>query len=159
MEAPLLPPHPLHLATLGLLDNEIGIATLGYIVGPAIVPRFPAEATVQEMAWLAWVDPEADWAAKTQPRNWIGELDTTVFDLEGLFGSVTHRAVVTSHEEFEAIIQQADDLIGAVEVVEESAVVQQDGRLGTVEDEAGSATVQEAVPVGTVSDEPGKGKC
>lgn len=155
----LLPPHPVHLATLGLLDNEIGIATLGYIVGPPIVPRFPAEATVQEMVWLARVEPDGDWLATTQPCNWIAELDPKIFDLEGLFGSVTHRAVVEAREEFEAVVQQADDLIGAVEVMEESAVVQQDGRLGVVEDGSASATVQEAVPVGIVKDAPGKGKC
>lgn len=155
----LLPPHPLHLATLGLLDNEIGIATLGYIVGPPIVPRFPAEATVQEMVWLARVESEADWWAKAQPQNWIAELDPSVFDLEGLFGSMTHRAVVESHEEFEAIVQQADDLIGAVEVIEESAAVQPDGTVGSVDDGAASATVQEARPVGVVIETPGKGKC
>jgi len=155
----LLPPHPLHLATLGLLDNEIGIATLGYIVGPPIVPRFPAEATVQEMAWLARVDPEADWWASTQPRNWIAALDPKIFDLEGLFGSTTHRAVVESRAEFEAVVQQADDLIGAVEAIEESAAVQSDGTVGSVDDGAASATVQEAVPVGVIIETPGKGKC
>lgn len=155
----LLPPHPLHLATLGLLDNEIGIATLGYIVGPPIVVRFPAEATVQEMAWLARVDPEADWWASAQPRNWIAELDPKIFDLEGLFGSMTHRAVVEAQAEFQATVQQADDLIGAVEAIEESASVQPDGTVGAVEDGAASATVQEARPVGVVIETPGKGKC
>jgi len=155
----LLPPDPFHLSTLGLFDSEIGKSTLGYIVGPPIIPRFPADATVQEMVWLARVEPESDWWAKAQPRNWIAELDPSIFDLEGLFGSTTHRAIVEAAEEFEAMIQQADDLIGSVEVIEESAVVQQDGRLGVVEDGAASATVQEAVPVGTVKDVPGKGKC
>lgn len=155
----LLPPHPLHLATLGLLDNEIGIATLGYIVGPPIVVRFPAQATVQEMAWLARVDPEGDWLAAMQPNNWIAELDPKVFDLEGLFGSLTHRAIVESRVEFEAIVQQADDLIGAVEVIEESAAVQPDGTVGAVGEGAASATVQEVVPLGVVIETPGKGKC
>ena len=155
----LLPPDPFHLSTLGLFDSEIGKSTLGYIIGPPIVPRFPAEATVQESVWLARVEPEADWWAKAQSRNWIAELDPSIFDLEGLFGSTTHRATVEAHGEFDATVQQDDDLIAAVEAVEESAVVQQDGRLGTVEDGAGSATVQEAVPVGVVRDVPGKGKC
>lgn len=155
----LLPPHPLHLATLGLLDNEIGIATLGYIVGPPIVVRFPAEASVQEMVWLARVEPRADWLAAMQPNNWIAELDHRVFDLEGLFGSLTHRAIVESRAGFEAIVQQTEDLVGAVEAIEESAAVHPDGTVGTVDDGAASATVQEAVPIGVVIETPGKGKC
>ncbi|MBW2170308.1 MAG: hypothetical protein JRG69_13830 [Deltaproteobacteria bacterium] len=155
----LLPPDPFHLSTLGLFDSEIGKSTLGYIVGPPIVPRFPAEGIVQEMAWLARVEPQGDWWAKAQGQSWRGVLDTTVFDLEGLFGSTTHRAVVEAREEFLAIIQQADDLLGAVESIEESASVQPDGSVGAVEDGADSATVQEAVPVGTVKDKPGEGCC
>lgn len=155
----LLPPDPFHLSTLGLFDSEIGKSTLGYIVGPPIVPRFPANATVQEMAWLARVEPQADWWAKAQGQSWRGVLDTTVFDLEGLFGSTTHRAIVEAREEFQAIIQQADDLMGAVEPIEESASVQLGGSVGVVEDGAENATVQEAVPVGTVKDKPGEGCC
>jgi len=155
----LLPPHPLHLATLGFLDNEIGIATLGYIVGPPIVVRFPADAIVQEMVWLARVDPMGDWLAAMQPNNWIAELDHKVFDLEGLFGSMTQRAIVEAHAEFEAIIQQADDLIGSVEVIEESAAVQPDGTVGAVEGDVAGATVQEVVPLGVVTETPGKGRC
>lgn len=155
----LLPPDPFHLSTLGLFDSEIGKSTLGYIVGPPIVPRFPANAIVQEMAWLARVEPQGDWWAKAQGQSWRGVLDTTVFDLEGLFGSTTHHAVVEAREEFQAIIQQADDLMGAVESIEESAMVQVDGRVGVVESDVESATVQEDVPVGVVVDVPGKGKC
>ena len=155
----LLPPDPFHLSTLGLFDSEIGKSTLGYIVGPPIVPRFPAEATVQEMAWLARVDPQADWWAKAQGVNWVGELDTTGFDLEGIFGASFYRAVVESWAEFHASIQQAEDLIATVEAIEESAAVQPDGSVGVVEDGADSATVQEAVPIGTVKDKPGEGCC
>lgn len=154
----LLPPHPLHLATLGLLDNEIGAATLGYIVGPPVVPRFPSEATVQEMAWLARVSPEADWEAKAQSCNWGAVLDPRHFELDGLFESSFYRATVESHGEFEAMVRQ-QELAGAVEVVEESAVVQPGGSVGAVEDGAESATVQEAVPAGSVQDKPGEGCC
>ena len=155
----LLPPDPFHVSTLGLFDSEIGKSTLGYIVGPPIVPRFPADAIVQEMRWAGYVEPEADWWAKAQPANWIAELDPKVFDLEGLFGSVTHRAVVESWAEFEATVQQAEDMLATVEAIEESAELRLDGTVGAVEDGASTATVQEAVPVGTVKDKPGEGCC
>jgi len=155
----LLPPHPIHLATLGLLDNEIGIATLGYIVGPPIVPRFPSEAMVQEMAWLASVDSYGEWEAVDQSCNWLAELDSNIFDLEGLFGTSVYRAIIEVRGEFQAILRQKDALVGIVEAIEESASLELDGKIGSIETDSESATVQEAVPVGSVKDKPGEGCC
>lgn len=154
----LLPPHPLHLATLGLLDNEIGAATLGYIVGPPIVPRFPSDAVVQEMAWLGRVDQPADWQATAQGLGWAAMLDQ-FFELHGELELLFSRARVEEAGELEAMVQQMADMAAAVEDSDESAEVAGDGSVGVVEDGAASATVQESVPVGIVQDVPGKGKC
>jgi len=155
--APLLPPHPLHLATLGLLDNEIGAATLGYIVGPPLVNRFPSAAVVQEQAWLGRVDIFPEWGATAQGLSWRASLEA--LGLEGELTSSTYKALVEALVELQATIGQVSELAAAVESVEESAVVRPDGSVGVVEDGASSATVQEAVPVATVQDVPGKGKC
>lgn len=157
--APLLPPHPVHLATLGLLDNEIGVATLGYIVGPPIVPRFPAEATVQEQVWLARVEPWPEWWAIAESCNWLAELDASLYSLEGVLSLYFSRAQVEDRGQLLALIEQVESLVAKVEVVEESAVVQSGDTLGAVEDGAASATVQETVPIGVVVDKPGRGRC
>ena len=154
----LLPPHPLHLATLGLLDNEIGAATLGFIVGPPIAVRFPYDAQVQELAWLGWVNPEADWWATAQTRNWVSLLDSSIFDLNGILGPMAYKAVIESNDEFYSIIQQSD-LVGDVEENNNLAIVQGNAMVSSVQETDGSATVQESVPLGVVVDAPGKGGC
>jgi hypothetical protein len=41
--------HPQHIATLGHLDGQYGIGTIGYLILPDIVPRFAARALVHEL--------------------------------------------------------------------------------------------------------------
>ena len=56
--------HPQHIATLGHLDGQYGVATLGYFILPNIVARFPARALVRDL----------DLVGKTTDLNLTGSM-------------------------------------------------------------------------------------
>ena len=155
----LLPPIPLHLATLGMLDGQIGMATLGYIVGPDIVPRFPAEGTIRADELIAVVSEHGDLIAQLEACEWVGVVDSPL-DLDGIVQSLAWRAAV-----------QEDDLGGDIEaekpysgnVADESDpqadVEERDDMTAEVVEVDGTAEVSECDQVAEVTEKPGEGRC
>jgi len=155
----LLPPIPLHLATLGMLDNEIGMATLGYIVGPQIVPRFPAEGVIRADELIAIVSEQGDLIAHLEACEWLGVVDSPL-DLDGIVESLAWRAAV-----------QEDDLGGDIEaekpysgnVAEEddpqADVEERDDMTAEVVEVDGTAEVSECDQVAEITEKPGEGRC
>jgi hypothetical protein len=155
----LLPPIPLHLATLGMLDGQIGMATLGYIVGPDIVSRFPAEGVISAEAWIAVVSEQGDLIAQLEACEWLGVVDSPL-DLDGIVESLAWRAAV-----------QEDDLGGDIaaekpytgNVAEEddhqADVEERDDFIAEVVEIDGAAEVSECDQVAEVTEKPGEGRC
>jgi hypothetical protein len=155
----LLPPIPLHLATLGFLDNQIGFATLGYIVGPQVVSRFPSEGQIRADELIGVISEQGDLIAQLDACEWVGLVENPL-DLDGIVESLVWRAVVTE-----------DDLSGKIEaekpysgeVVEEEGlqadIEECDEMVAEVVEADGTAEVSECEQLAEMTEKPGEGRC
>jgi len=154
----LLPPIPEHLATLGMFDGPIGMATLGFIVGPDIVPHFPTDGLVEAEKLLGFVDEEELYALV----EGIGEVAALeAQDFAGLF--VPQRLTATveeGHAGLEAVVMgdkmsadvvDGDDLEATIAEVDLEAELAEESLEALVTDDDDlTASVEEA---------PGEGRC
>jgi len=159
MSENLLPPIPLHLATLGLLDNEIGMATLGYIVGPQIVPRFPSDGVIRADELIAIVSEQGDLVAHLEACEWSGVLDAPL-DVEGLIESLAWRAAVTE-DDLGGDIEAEKPFTGKVDEEEgpRADIEERDDMTAEVVEVDGTAEVSECDRVAEVTEKPGEGGC
>jgi len=153
----LLPPEPLHLATLGMLDNQIGMATLGYVVLPEVVPRFPAEGIVEADGLIATFTEES-LEATLQGIDWSA-VATAALDVEGLLESVSWRVMLEA-QDMEGKLSDDKPLQGEVEQEEDPwAEIAEDDTVAEVEDTDQVAEVEDADQVAEVVEKPGEGRC
>lgn len=155
----ILPPIPLHLATLGLLDNQIGAATLGYIVGPEVVSRFPADGQVRADELIAVVSEQGELVAQLEACEWLGVVDAPL-DLDGIIESLAWRAVVTG-DEISGKIEAEKPYVGEVEGEGEPQVEieERDDMVAEVIEVDGTAEVSECDGVAELTEKPGEGRC
>lgn len=155
----LLPPIPLHLATLGLFDNQIGMATLGYIVGPQIVPRFPSEGVVRADELIAVVSEQGDLIAQLEACEWLGVVDSPL-DFQGIVESLVWRAAVQEEDlggdiraerAYSGNVAQEDD--------PQAEVGARDDMTAEVVEVDGVAEVSECDQVAEITEKPGEGRC
>lgn len=155
----LLPPIPEHLATLGMFDGPLGMATLGFIIGPDIVPRFPAEGMLEAEKLFGFVDEEAlyalvegvgvsmaaveeqDLAGIFAQQTLTGAVDASQGGLEAMVdGNRASAEVVEDDEMFGALVTEADFVAELAECDLE----------GIIDDDELTASIEEA---------PGEGRC
>jgi len=155
----LLPPIPLHLATLGLLDHQIGFATLGHIVGPELVARFPSQGVVRTDELIAIVSEQGDLIAHLEACEWQGVIDTPL-DYEGLIKSLAWRAAV-QEDELGGDIQAEKPYSGNIQEEDDpqAEVKQRDDMMAEVVEVDGTADVSECDQVAKVTEKPGQGGC
>lgn len=162
----ILPPIPEHLATLGMFDGQLGMATLGFIVEPDISPRFPFEVVVKGDKLLAFVEESGLCGIVEAEGDLGGAVEGDILDIFGIFipnGLLTavvdgerfdlEGAVVDGdmllewredRNELEAAVADGDELEAEVAEVDLEALVE------TVDDEFDGAEVEER---------PGEGRC
>jgi hypothetical protein len=142
-----------------MLDGEIGMFTLGYIVGPDLVPRFPAEGVIRTDELIAIISEQGELVAQLEACEWLGVVDAPL-DFDGIVESLAWRAAI-----------QADDLGGDLEaekpysgnVVEEgeheAEVEEREDLTAEVVEADGTAEVSECDQVAEVTEKPGEGRC
>jgi len=156
----LLPPIPEHLATLGMFDGQLGMATLGFIVEPDITPRFPAEGALEVEHWRGFVDEETlhalvegisaevatveaqDLSGFLAPQTLTGAVQTTQDGLEAMVSSDRETATVTEDEDHAALVSELDFAAELAECDLEALINDDDDDL--------IASIEEA---------PGEGRC
>jgi hypothetical protein len=155
-----LPPIPLHLATLGLLDNQIGAATLGYIVGPAVVPRFPAEGTVRPEEYVGVISEQGELVAQLEACEWAGVVETPL-DLDGIVESLFWRAAVQADDFGQGEVAGNRPFAGEVsdETDPTAGVEEGDDLVAEVTEVDGTAEVTECEKTAALEEKPGEGRC
>jgi hypothetical protein len=156
----VLPPIPLHLATLGLLDNQLGAATLGYIVGPPVVSRFPAEGEVRPEAYVGLISEQGELVAQLEACEWQGAVESPL-DLDGIVESLFWRAAVeeddfgqgevAAERPFSGEVAEEADPMAEVEGVEDWTA--------EVAEVDGAAEVTECEQTAVLEEKPGEGRC
>lgn len=156
----VLPPIPLHLATLGFLDNQVGMATLGYLVGPPVVSRFPAEGVVAPEAYVGLISEQGELVAQLEACEWRGAVGSPL-DFDGIVESLFWRAAVeeddfgqgevAAERPFSGEVAEEADPTADVEGVEDwmAEVVEVDG----------AAEVTECEQTAVLEEKPGEGRC
>lgn len=155
----LLPPIPKHLATLGLLDSQIGMATLGYIVGPEIVPRFPSDGVIRADELIAVVSEHGDLIAQLEACEWRGVVDSPL-DMDGIVESLAWRAAV-QEDDLGGDIEAEKPYSGKVEVEDDpqAEIEEREDLTAEVAEVDGTAEVSECDRVAEITEKPGEGRC
>lgn len=153
----MLPPQPSHIATRGYWGGVYGIATRGYLVLPDVVPRFPAEGTIEAEDLVAFFREEV-LQATLEVIDWSA-VAKSGFDVEGLIQDIVWRAMVEAQDMGGRL--DGDKPFGG-EVEQETdpwAEVEEDEPVAEVEEADQAADVEECSETAVLVEKPGQGRC